>query len=905
MRRSADGKILSTQHRYDLKNNLIATIDQFGETTKYEYDEFNRLTKTIHPPILLTEGCVFGPTEEILQYNIDNHPKKIKDASSHITSIAYNSRGKPISKIHPDGTSEIFEYYLDGTLAKTTAPNGTSTCYQRDYLGRTTLEETYDVHQQLISSQTFTYKGKKLISKLDVENCLTTYTYDFAGRLIAETCGNASKNISYDTLGRVHQVIKWFGFQPHESSIRTFTYDYLDQVTQETLQDAHGNILQRISYTYDELGNKTSVKRELENSESWTRADYQADGKPIKIIDALGHATHYVYDYTHRNSIGQLVLKTIQTDSLGRNTTSICDVLGRVREIMKHDPFGILLAKQEIFYDPMGKKIKTKDAVIIDGKIQREYINAWSYHPSGQEDVIHEAAGTPEQRFTYLFYNAHGQKERMVKPNGIELYYSYDALGRLQTLNSSDGTISHTYAYNLRHQVISVTDHRNQQTTTRLYDNEGNLSQEILGNSLSLSYEYDRMGRVTHLTLPDQSSASWLYDTLPISKKFGAIKTVNCSIAINKTGMTFQAISCNRVTLAMQAAHTIDTMALEGFTTSTTQTGLCRYPQKDTMPPADLSKERHRTDLAQKEETFTYTSLDHLQSETGDTPYSYHTDSLHNRLRKNHQNCSINTLNQLIQDGHSHYNYDRNGRLLEKLNEKQKTTYTYDALDRLISVATDEGETTYTYDPFNRRIAKHHQGVLYRYLYQGQNEIACVDADGTITELRILGIGIDAEIGSAIALELQGKAYAPIHDNHGNIVCLIDAETGNPSETYRYSAFGEEKIFDASGLPVPHSMLGNPWRFASKRKDAETGWIHFGRRYYDPENGRWTTPDPLGFDDGANLYAYLHHNPLNAYDAYGLQYEAYTDSTKAALSAVNYAGPSTLAGTRPPSRADK
>ena len=29
-----------------------------------------------------------------------------------------------------------------------------------------------------------------------------------------------------------------------------------------------------------------------------------------------------------------------------------------------------------------------------------------------------------------------------------------------------------------------------------------------------------------------------------------------------------------------------------------------------------------------------------------------------------------------------------------------------------------------------------------------------------------------------------------------------------------------------------------------------------------PENGRWTTPDPIGFADGPNLYAYLRHNPI-------------------------------------------
>ena len=34
--------------------------------------------------------------------------------------------------------------------------------------------------------------------------------------------------------------------------------------------------------------------------------------------------------------------------------------------------------------------------------------------------------------------------------------------------------------------------------------------------------------------------------------------------------------------------------------------------------------------------------------------------------------------------------------------------------------------------------------------------------------------------------------------------------------------------------------------------------------------GRWTTPDPLGFVDGPNLYAYVHNNPLTHFDLYGL-----------------------------------
>ena len=137
--------------------------------------------------------------------------------------------------------------------------------------------------------------------------------------------------------------------------------------------------------------------------------------------------------------------------------------------------------------------------------------------------------------------------------------------------------------------------------------------------------------------------------------------------------------------------------------------------------------------------------------------------------------------------------------------------------------------------------------------------------------------------------ELHGKIYAPLHDRQGHLVCLLDAKTGQPAETYRYSAFGEETILNAQGNPMADSQVGNPWRFACKRVDPETGWIYFGQRYYDPEIGRWTTPDPAGFIDGPNLYAYLHHNPLMSFDAFGLLGEGYRESCEVARNSPNYA----------------
>jgi uncharacterized protein RhaS with RHS repeats len=41
-------------------------------------------------------------------------------------------------------------------------------------------------------------------------------------------------------------------------------------------------------------------------------------------------------------------------------------------------------------------------------------------------------------------------------------------------------------------------------------------------------------------------------------------------------------------------------------------------------------------------------------------------------------------------------------------------------------------------------------------------------------------------------------------------------------------------------------------------------------RAYSAELGRWLSRDPLGEHDGANLYGYVHGNPVNLTDPLGL-----------------------------------
>ena len=236
---------------------------------------------------------------------------------------------------------------------------------------------------------------------------------------------------------------------------------------------------------------------------------------------------------------------------------------------------------------------------------------------------------------------------------------------------------------------------------------------------------------------------------------------------------------------------------------------------------------------------YSYDALYQLRTETitGFDTHEYTYDSLYNRRLRDDRQYTINALNQLLNTGETTYSYDKRGNLIAESSSADDAEYAYDALGRLSALTRRGVRYTYQYDAFNRRVAKSSEDGQERYLYIDQNEIGKVDASGKIVELRVLGYGKGAEIGSAIALELGDKIYIPIHDHCGHISLLLDLETKTPVEEYVYNAFGEEKRYGVATT--------NPWHFSSKRLDPESGWIYFGRRYYDPSTGRWTTPDPV------------------------------------------------------------
>ena len=93
------------------------------------------------------------------------------------------------------------------------------------------------------------------------------------------------------------------------------------------------------------------------------------------------------------------------------------------------------------------------------------------------------------------------------------------------------------------------------------------------------------------------------------------------------------------------------------------------------------------------------------------------------------------------------------------------------------------------------------------------------------------------------------------------------------AESYAYDVYGRPRITTAAGTDgnwltedtATHdaSPVGNPYLFTARRWDAATALYHYRHRDYTPDLGRFLQPDPLGYIDGMNLYAYVNNNPLN------------------------------------------
>ena len=263
------------------------------------------------------------------------------------------------------------------------------------------------------------------------------------------------------------------------------------------------------------------------------------------------------------------------------------------------------------------------------------------------------------------------------------------------------------------------------------------------------------------------------------------------------------------------------------------------------------------------------------------------------------------------------YTYDLGGNILKKerfayadtTNPLETVTYTYgDAnwRDKLTAVngnairydaignPLNDGTWTYTWQNGRQLQKMQKSGVTAEFVYNADGLRVQKTVNGVVTKYTLHGKNVvhmtsgtdelhffyDAQNRPAVVV-YNGVPYAYVKSLQGDIVAILD-ENGNTVVSYGYDAWGAP-LWCTGELAETLGKV-QPFRYRGYVFDEETGFYYVSSRYYDPEIGRFISPDttdvltatPMGLTD-KNLYAYCDNNPVVRVDHGGQFWETVFD----------------------------
>jgi RHS repeat-associated protein len=264
---------------------------------------------------------------------------------------------------------------------------------------------------------------------------------------------------------------------------------------------------------------------------------------------------------------------------------------------------------------------------------------------------------------------------------------------------------------------------------------------------------------------------------------------------------------------------------------------------------------------------------------------------------------NANVISQTVKGTTATYDYDRN-RLLTATASGTPASYTYDPFGRLESVTSDGKVIERSvYDGFDHVVESQKMddtGAMKSttYVFDPLDRTASKTVDGKTTDFAYLGLSsevLDEKVSGSLTKSYQyspwGERLSQIKHNgdgttedgyygyngHTDVETLTGAD-GDTKATYGYTAYGSDDESEFTGIDKPDvtdptKELYNPYRYNSKRWDAQSGTYDMGFRDYNPGLNRFTTRDmyngaladmSLGVDPySGNRYAFTGGNPTS------------------------------------------
>ena len=514
-------------------------------------------------------------------------------------------------------------------------------------------------------------------------------------------------------------------------------------------------------------------------------------------------------------------------------------------------------------------------------------------------------------------YDADGNRTKTVAPNGRITTTTFDAQNRpyLTTYEGAGpGEIASTARYyDGNGNLLRINETRDGQVRVevRRYDPFDRLVYVKDVHGRELTYRYDDVGNRTHLVDHDGQETVWTYNALNQNTRVyipgygtvvqdftpgGRLKSI-----VRPDGTMTEATYDDAGRLA-RLEHRKAGAVLALYVYRYDFNGN-RIEQRETNGAGEQIT-RYRYDDADRlveviepHRTTTYT-LDAVGNRTGEKVVDGAGTVLSESTLVYNARDQLTGRDDPVGGTHLVQTFDPNGNLETQTVAGTTRTFTYDRRDRLLAFeATGQPPLRFDYDHEGRRIEKAGASQTTRYQY---------DLGSLHAETNVIGNTLARYHFSAQQLLVQTiTGTTPRHrayllDALRNPVVLM-TQLGAVDARNRFDIWGRiVSQVNAAGQTTttnrdgPIAELpngdGQPVGYTGYIKDAETGLYYAKARYYDPATARFTTEDPEAGRDleppSLHRYLYAYANPTVFFDPTGrATVEQFAELTQQALAA--------------------
>ncbi|MFY0565416.1 FG-GAP-like repeat-containing protein [Archangium lansingense] len=678
--------------------------------------------------------------------------------------------------------------------------------------------KTWDAAQGLVKSQT------------DINGNVTTYTHDALGRPVSTLLPDGSTE--------TFAYLDW-GNPGAQRVRRTVSDGTGDGLWMEVYEDGLG----RQYRTVKEGGYAQETLYSDGSTRVWKKSAQYGPGETPRYqvfsFDGLGrlrtitnpdgtlgqrvYGNGYVTSYDELNRE-----KVVWTDAYGQ-TTQVREKNGSTYQYTtyKYDLLGNLVRVTDaagnattVSWDSLGRKLAGCDP--------DTGCSSYTYDEAGHILTYRDAKG----QVSSFTYDVLGRRLTKTLADGKQVRWTYDEAGH----GAGRGTLT------------SVMEPSGSES--RNYDSAGrvtSLTKCVTGVCYTSSQSYDVAGRLARVTYPDGEAVTYGYDT---AGRLGSVSGYVNAFTYNGRGQLLTAAYANGTTARFTYSD------VRQWMTEASVTG-----PEGTLYQAGYGYDAGGRVTSMSSATnslsnlgYGYDALNRLTSVTGNQSQAFSYDALGNITWNsqvgNYQYADGTHRHAATVAGGNTYTYDANGHLVSGGGR----TLTWDADNRLASVTTASGTTAFAYDATGQRVVKSGPSGVTRYF-------------GALVELGSRGFAKNYYAGPLLVARRDAIGPTWYHQDHLGSVRALTNQAGQKVASYDYSAFGATVASSTTG-----ALVANSRGYGGHEVD-ETGLVYMNARYYDPQLGRFISPDALvpssGNPQALNRYAYVYNNPISNTDPTG------------------------------------